>query len=65
MLEGGPLIDDPLERVGHDGDQHVENGDLRDEGRQDECHIAESRAFVMDEALEMEFAKKQQDLVEQ
>ena len=65
MLEGGPLVNDPLKCVGHDGDQHVENGDLRDEGRQDECHIAERRALMIDEALQVELTQKQQNLVQQ
>ena len=60
----GPLRDHSIKGVPHDGDQHVKESDLRDEGGTQEDHVAHSIIDMVLEALRVELTKHQQVLVE-
>ena len=58
-------IDDVLECVGHNGDEHIQEHDLGEESGGEEDQPAEVPLWMVFEAIDEEFAKPQQVLVDE
>ena len=58
------MSDDPIKSVSHDGYEHVQEGDLRDECRATKDQVAEDKVCMVLEAVHSEITKHQQVLVE-
>ena len=57
------MVDDFVESVSHDRDQHVQERDLRDECRENEQDVALCCVGVHFEAIHVEFSEHEQVLV--
>ena len=58
------MLNNLVERVRHDGNEHVENRDLRNESRKDEDCVAQTRIRMIVKSIDVELTENEQVLIE-